>query len=116
MTVEWIKCKGDTWCDLFKLDMNHSLLDINGVFVIFGGNGVDDIIYIGCGNIKSELNKLVKDPAIVAFKSHGCFVTWAHTNKLTQSGIANYLINNLKPKLNPKASKSLNVTVNLPWS
>jgi len=115
MTLEWMKCKGDVWCELFKLDLNHSLLDLGGVFIIFGGNGTDDIIYVGHGNVKNELNKLSKDAAIAAFQSHGCFVTWAKAGVLTQSGIENYLINKLKPKLNQKAAKSIPVTVNLPW-
>jgi len=115
MTLEWMKCKGDVWCELFKLDLNHSLLDLGGVFIIFGGNGTDDIIYVGHGNVKSELNRLSKDAAIAAFQSHGCFVTWAKAGVLTQSGIENYLFNKLKPKLNQKAAKSIPVSVNLPW-
>lgn len=115
MTVDWFKCKGDVWCDLFKLDLSHSLLDVGGVFIIFGGNGTDDIIFVGHGNVKTELNRLSKDPAIAAFQSHGCFVTWAKVSMLTQSGVEFYLINKLKPKLNTKTSKSIPVSVNLPW-
>lgn len=115
MTVEWMKCKGEFWCELFKLDLSHQLLDINGVFVIFKDNQAGNIIAIGSGNIKNELNILVKDTAIAAFQGHGCYVTWAKTSSLLQNSIANYLNSKLNPLIKPKISKSLPIAVNLPW-
>ncbi len=115
MILDWIKCKGEIWCELFKLDLDHKLLDINGVFLIFTEENANGTVLIGSGNIQDILRKASKDPAVAAFQSHGCFVTWAKAGVLTQSGIVSYLISKLQPKLNSKSPKSIPISVNLPW-
>lgn len=115
MNIEWIKCKGDIWCELSKLDLNHDLLDVNGVYILFTEETNNGLIYVGYGNVKKELNRLVKDTAIAAFLSHRCYVTWAKVNVLSQVGIVNYLISRYRPKLNPKPPKGIPISVKLPW-
>lgn len=115
MTLRWYKCKGEQWCELFKLDLSHQYLNVNGVFIIFYDLNQKHPLYVGHGNVQSQLLQLSKDIAIKAFMAHGCYVTWAEANEMIQTGIVNYLSGVLNPKLQIKVPKAIPVKVNLPW-
>ena len=116
MIIEWYKCRGGVWCELFKLDLTHKYLDTNDcVYVIWSGMTTRNILKVGSGNIKNEFAKQKKELAIMAFQHHGVYVAWAEVPSGRKNGIEHYLYEKLSPKLPSSAPKGLKTKVNLPW-
>lgn len=116
MATTWYKCKGDIWCELFKLDMDHEVLKkAEGVFIIWSGAKEKKFLKIGSGSIRSGLMSAKSDLAIQAFANIGVFVTWIEVGALKRSGVETYLHNNLRPLIVTSTPKSIPIKVRLPW-
>jgi len=116
--LEWYKCKGDVWCDLFKVDLNHpSIKNTAGVFIVWYGKGDQrKVLRVGQGNIYQELIKLQNDLTFKAFASHGVMVSWASVPPLKRPGVLMFLINSLSPALLGDAPpRAIPIKENLPW-
>lgn len=112
----WYKCKGDIWCDLFKLDMDHEVLrKAEGVFIIWTGASERKVLKVGSGSIRSMLMTAKSDIAIHAFANIGVFVTWTEITAIKRSGVELYLINNLKPLVVNFTPKAIPIKIKLPW-
>ncbi len=116
--LQWYKCKGDIWCDLFKVDLDHpSIRNTNGVYIIwYGKDDSRKVLRIGMGNIFTEISKLQKDLTYKAFSAHGVNVTWADVPIMKRAGVATYLINTLSPAiLGDALPRAIPIKENLPW-
>ena len=116
MTLLWYKCKGQEWCDLFSIDLDHPILkNLIGVYILFTYNPKIHILLVGSGAIKDKLNEHKNDLGIKAFAAHGCFVTWAEVPGIIHLGIKRYLIGKLNPSLKSKIPLAIPTKVNLPF-
>ena len=117
MTVDWYKCKGDIWCDLFKVDVqSHLLKHISGVYILWTGSLQNmTVIKVGYGILVPEINISKQDFAIAAFASHGVFITWSKIPAISQKSICNYLIHKLQPRIYKFIPAADRIEVNLPW-
>jgi hypothetical protein len=116
--LEWYRCKGEVWCDLFKVDLNHSSIrNTNGVYVIWYGSGANrKVLRVGQGNIYSEILKLQNEIIFKAFAAHGVMVSWVEVPPLKRAGVLIYLINTLNPAiLGDAAPRAIPIKENLPW-
>ncbi len=117
MTLEWFKCKGNQWCNLFKLDLNHEFLkDSEGVFVIWTGAGKNTkFLSVGYGNISAQLKTNKAELAIQAFQHIGVYVSWAEAPVNKHQGIALFLNRTLDPAIMGSLPKAMAIKVNMPW-
>lgn len=118
MIINWYKCTGNTWCDLFKLDLTSKYLHgLSGVYILWTKVN-DDIITIkvGYGNIIAETSLCKKELAIIAFASKGIFLTWAEVPQAKQKSVAGYLISKLQPKIDKFIPPGERIEVNMPWN
>ena len=112
----WYKCKGDIWCELFKLDMNHEVLKkAEGAFIIWTGVKERKILKIGSGSIRTHLMTARSDMAINAFSNIGVFCTWTELGALKRSGVELYLANTLKPLIATPTPRAIPIKIKLPW-
>ena len=116
MTIDWYKCKGNVWCELFKLDLSHKYLSgLTGVYIIWSGTGEKSCLRVGYGDIQKELLKHSKDIAMNAFSHLGVYVTWAEVSAFKRKGVVSFLHQSLDPKFVEEEPKSSPVAVDLPW-
>lgn len=116
MKAKWFRCKGNVWCDLFKLDLkNEYVKTIEGVFVLWTGDVPKKVLKIGSGNISRELLKLRNDFSIRAFQHLGVKVSWAHISPIQRNGALVYLYNELIPSMQTDIPKGVPMQINFPW-
>lgn len=117
MQIDWYKCVGDVWCNLFRLDLDHRYLDdIEGVYILWSGINPKMPLAVGYGNIRDELKQLKSDIAIRAFEGQGLFVTWAMVPEKKRKPVISFLISHLKPKIVAKGGAiDKKQEVNLPF-
>ena len=118
MEVYWCKCKGNLWCELNKLDVDHSnLKGLTGVYVIWYEMQENIVVKIGFGKIQPELKSNLDDLAIQAFAKYKPKVTWCEVPKSKQPKIAAFLQSKLKPKIDTEniTEKTKEIEVNLPF-
>ncbi len=118
MTVEWKKCTGKEWCELYRLNTSHDYFqELEGVFIIWYINDEEErnVLIVGKGNIATQLNDLKDDAAVRAFESHKVFVTWAIIPTKKIKGITVFLQKKLQPMINDDSSKGFAAKINLPW-
>lgn len=116
--IDWMKCKGGKWCDLFKINLESTALkDGNGVYVIWTGkDGQDKILRVGHGNLSEELIKARENLAIQAFRHIGVPVAIAEIPEEHSAGVATYLNKKLKPAINiPIEPKDAPIRVRTPF-
>ena len=116
MNLNWYRCEGEIWCELNKIDINHGTLDgLEGVFVIWCGDKQRNVIRIGEGKIRKQLELCRKDITVQAFSAHGLYVTWAAISENDRNGVVKYLTKKLNPKFDSPATQGFSSKVNLPW-
>lgn len=116
MELEWFKCKGNVWCELKKIDLNHKYLSgIKGVYVIWYGEKNRTVLRVGSGNIQTSLIGNRNDIAVMAFASKKVFVSWAEVSMLSRSNVHAYLAQKLNPKFKDDYPDKSPTEVNLPW-
>ena len=116
MQVSWNKCTGDVWCNLINLNLAHShFQNMEGVYIIWHGGSNPATVYVGQGAIADRLQAHRINPEILAYSSHGLFVTWASVNAASRSGVERYLADRLNPKVGAAHPQIAPIAVNLPW-
>lgn len=116
MDIDWYKCQGDIWCELYKLDLNHKYLSgLAGVFIIWSGKTERTVLRVGYGDIAKELQKYSKDITIHAFQHHGVYATWAEVSMMKRKNVCSFLSKKLAPKFNDNVPDASPQEVELPW-
>ena len=116
MILSWIKCSGEVWCDLVNLNLNHEhFANMEGVYIIWHGGPNPATVRVGQGILKDRLSEHRQDPAILAYKNHRLFVTWASVATSYRDGIERYLAEKLNPKVGARFPDVKSVEVNYPW-
>ena len=116
MDLEWIKCVGNQWCQLNRLDLTHrNIKGLDGVYILWHGKDERVILKVGSGKIAQLLVENVDDIAVQAFEKYVLYVTWTSAPLLKRKGIEAFLFNTLSPKIKEEAPKAKPITVNLPW-
>ena len=114
--LEWMKCQGDSWCPLSRVNLSHDhFKDLEGVYIIWHGGQEPATVYVGQGNIKERLSSHRNDYRIQLYAYLGLFVTWARADNLIRDGIELFLIDSLHPKVSQVAPSAYSIGVNLPW-
>jgi len=122
LTVSWVKrvtdaAEGDSakWCNLFDLPLEHPHFDdLEGVYVVWH-QGVDPVLRVGQGAIRSGLRALLQDSRVCCeHESNGLFVTWADVRFEHRGGVAGYLTRMLQPRQGTESATTPAIEVNLP--
>jgi hypothetical protein len=115
-TLDWIKCQGNQWCNLFTVNLDHPHFDrLEGVYVIWHAGERPWTVYAGQGVIKDRLAAHRQDPAIRQYAPLGLFVTWAKVDAFFRDGVERFLADRLAPKEGVAHPQASGIAVNLPW-
>jgi hypothetical protein len=110
--VKWIKTPSGTWHLLKTVDLSDVMAA--GVFIIWRGGHSPAVIRVGQGDIKTRLEALRADRAIIAHSYDATlFVTWAVVPATHRSGIERYLSNRYKPLVGGDSPDVAPIAVNL---
>lgn len=114
MELDWCKCKYSSRCRLNHLKLDNNYFDgLVGVFVIWSGNDMKNIVKIGKGIIRDRLFEERKNKKIQVY-GPDIFVTWAIVPNVFLEGIESYLNNILKPVIQNNVNSYNPIIVNLP--
>lgn len=109
ITASWVKCTGDNWCSLNRVNLesaNHL-----GVYVIWQPGA--RVVKVGQGNIQDRLSKHRTDRKITQHGSN-LRVTWAVVNPLYLDGVERYLGDTLNPIEAERFPEARPIAVNTP--
>nr|BFF39791.1 hypothetical protein BACY1_15960 [Tenacibaculum mesophilum] len=110
MTVEWIYCQNNEWCDFLTLNLeNQHFNNLNGVYIIWSGK---TIVRLGSGEIKNRIADHRNNPDIIAYPN--LKVTWAKINANQMQGVEKYLADVLNPEIGERFPNRTPIEVNLP--
>ena len=116
MTLTWLKCQGDLWCNLANVNLAHAHFgNMHGVYIIWHGGQSAATVYVGSGFIRQRLQEHRTESSIQQFASLGLFVTWAAVSSDKQEGVEAYLARVLQPKVGSRHPTAPEIAVNLPW-
>lgn len=122
MSVTWVKCRAGTdalvWCSLDLVDL-AAITQQRGVYVIWHGGNDAHVVRVGQafhGNIADRLRAHREDPAVIAYRYKGLYVTWAEIgDQWVLNGVERYLANVLTPLAGSQYPNVSPISVNLPW-
>ncbi len=115
MQVQWIKCTGDEWCSLTRLNLDT--VSERGVYVIWHGGSNPHVVYVGQGDVSERLGKHRRDQSILRHaQKGGLFVTWASVPFAQRDGVERYLVDKYSPLEGDRHPVVLPVAVNSPWA
>lgn len=115
MKIYWNKCSGDTWCELYTVDLNDQhFSNMDGVYVIWHGGGAPNCVFVGQGIIRERLAEHRTDPAVQQYAGQELFVTWSRVAPADRSGVERYLAEELSPKVGYRFPDVGPIAVNLP--
>ena len=116
MTLDWIKCSGQQWCNFLNLNLDHAHFNnLEGVYIIWHGGANASVVRVGQGVIRDRLKAHKKDLAILKYKDLNLFATWAAVPISYHDGVERYLAEKWKPKVGDKFPNALPIAVNSPW-
>ncbi len=118
MNLNWTKCKGGVWCDLFKLNVNHpTFSEMQGIYILWiEKDNIRKVLKIGYGVMSEELNNAKNDLAIQAFRYIGTPMTFAPVDEDFANGILTYLHKMVVSQMSrPPKELTHPIKVNLPW-
>ena len=111
--LNWVKCQGEVWCNLEKLNL-ESIGNVSGVYCVWHGGTNSRWVRIGQGDIKERLANHRKDKEILAYSKFELFVTWVQVATNQRNGIEAYLANECKPLVGERFPDRTPIPVNLP--
>lgn len=116
MHVDWIKCRGGSWCRLNTLNLNSGHFDnLEGVYLIWYGGTNPRAVYVGQGNIRERLSAHRQNEIIQEYKNFGTLlVTWAEVPADLCDGVEVFLVNAYNPLVGERFPDAYPITVNLP--
>lgn len=116
MRVKWMKCKGDVWCKLGSVNLEHSHFDgMEGVYIIWHAGENAATVYVGKGDVKDRLAFHRTNPNIQKYANMVLYVTWAAVSESQQSGVEKFLADRLSPLEGDRHPDVAPEEVNLPW-
>lgn len=116
MTLDWTKCQGNQWCNLFTVDLSHSHFQgLEGVYIIWHGGPSPATVYVGQGVIAERLASHRDELSRSRYASLGLFVTWTRVNQTSRDAVEGYLAQKLQPLEGLRHPPVANISVNLPW-
>lgn len=113
MELTWNKCVGGIWCPFETVNLD-GIGDASGVYLIWHGGQTSRWVRVGQGNIKERLAAHRNDPAILAYRGHKLFVTWAIVPAAQQNGVEAFLFDQCKPLVGERCPDCDPISVNLP--
>ena len=114
MLLQWIKCTGDEWCSLTRL--NLGTVSDHGVYVIWHGGNSPHVVYVGQGDVADRLLNHRKDIKITRHAQKGVlYVTWASVPVAQRDGIERYLADRYSPLEGEYHPVAVALAVNSPW-
>ena len=116
MKLHWMKCQGDVWCKLNRVNLDHKHFDnMEGVYIIWHGGMEPEVVYVGQGKIRDRLHDHRQNPEVQQYSDWDLFVTWASVQTENRDGVEAHLarewtplVGDVHPNVNP-------VEVNSPW-
>ncbi|GFP25849.1 hypothetical protein HKBW3S25_01330, partial [Candidatus Hakubella thermalkaliphila] len=72
-------------------------------------------VRVGQGVIRERLTAHRNDSDILAYRSHGLYVTWAKVSASQRDGVERYLAERLNPKVGISFPDVVPIPVNLLW-
>jgi hypothetical protein len=115
MHLDWQKCSIDHWCSFLEIDLFHTRLNVEGVYIIWYGGLHPATVCIGRGNVRYKLISHRAQPEVLQFKEHNLFVTWAMVGEGDQDGVEQFLREHYPPLICKKMAQVRSITVNFPW-
>ncbi len=115
--VEWHKCSGGIWCNIFKIDVeHHNIRGFVGQYIIWSGKSESErsTLAVGFGEVTKAILKYREDIAIKAFEHLGVFITWCDIPPGKKKQVHNYLLKTLSPKITTKPEKGGEFEISLP--
>ncbi len=114
ISVSWIKCTGDKWCPLERLDL--STISEAGVYIIWHGGQSPHVVYVGQGDVSSRLQTHRTNPDILRHRAKGPLkVTWASVPEAQRDGVERYLADRYSPLEGESHPAVAPIPVNAPW-
>ena len=114
MNVFWCKCILQSRCRLKIIDLNNEHFDsLIGVFIIWYGNDMSNVVSVGQGTIRDKLIEMQLDKRVLEY-GPDLFVTWAAVPRASLEGVEAFLSNKLNPLVHNNISCPKVITVNLP--
>lgn len=116
LKLDWVRCSGNTWCNLNRLDLSHDYFKrFEGVYIVWFGDSPKTVVCVGHGNIGDRLCARRLQREVVEHEHFGLKVTWAAVGPDFREGVAHYLAVEFKPAIDDKLPDFEAVEVNLPW-
>ena len=116
MQLNWTRCKGDVWCKLNSVNLDHKHFNNRqGVYIIWHGGVNPEVVYVSQGNIRQQLTKHRGDREIQQYESLGLYVTWATVIEEHRNGVEAYLADKWLPKVGTNHPQAARIEVNSPW-
>ena len=113
LNLTWIKCEGDVWCSLTKLNLN---MNTEGVYMIWHTGNPSRVVRLGQGDVADRLLAHRSDPKIMAYTKEGeLLVTWAAVPAAQRDGVERYLANQWRPQFGDAFPNAVPIAVNAPW-
>ncbi|MGD8305655.1 MAG: hypothetical protein PVF17_03295 [Ignavibacteria bacterium] len=114
MNVFWCKCILQSRCRLKIIDLNNEHFDsLIGVFIIWYGDDMSNVVSVGHGTIRDKLIEMQLDKRVLEY-GPDLFVTWAAVPRASQEGVEAFLSSKLNPLVHNNISYPEVITVNLP--
>ena len=114
MIIDWCKCILQSRCRLNLINLNNEYFDnLTGVYVIWSGNDMSNIITVGKGNIRDKIIEMQIDKTVQESGSD-LFVTWASVPNVSLEGVEAFLCSRLNPRIPHSVSDIDLINVNLP--
>jgi len=116
LNLYWNKCKGDVWCKLNTVNLDHRHFNnMNGVYIIWHGGQDAATVRVGQGFIRDRIADHRDDQQVQQYTNLTLYVTWAAVENQYQDGVERYLADRLDPKVGVRHPNVQPISVNLPW-
>ena len=114
MTIDWCSCILQSRCRLNLINLDNEYFDnLTGVYVIWSGNDISNIISVGQGIIRDKIIEMQIDKTVQE-SGTDLFVTWAAVPNVSLDGVEAFLCSELNPKVHHKIMNIKLINVNLP--
>jgi len=112
--VSWVKCQGDVWCSLERVDLSG--VNTTGVYIIWHGGPKPRVVYVGQGNVADRLRTHRNDQSILRHRQNGdLYVTLAAVASNEMDGVERYLFDHWTPLEGVARPNVRPIAVNSPW-
>jgi len=116
LSLDWIRCEGNNWCNLLELNLDNNHFEgLEGVYIIWHGEDNPATVKVGQGIIRDRLSAHRQDFEILEYSGNGLYATWARVAEDYRDGVERYLGERLDPIVGIRLPDTEPIEVNLPW-